>query len=73
MSGIPATLPEPDELRDCPFCGQEGPYKDDDTLGRRWVVCCACGARGPMAEDLSTARALWNAGRAARKWFWSKP
>lgn len=68
----PPTLPEPDELRDCPFCGQEAPSKDDDEQGC-WVFCVACAARGPRANDRATSRALWNASAEAVSWFWKQP
>jgi len=49
----------------CPWCIHRGVASDPKTYRavwrpRRFLVECACGARGPYQEDESSAVALWN-------------
>jgi len=50
------------ELKPCPFCGENEALKPmligvDDSW--KVIVCIVCGAQGPMAKDGLKANELW--------------
>ena len=56
----------PVEVRPCPYCAHDAPEVQSVECGDGRsgfaVVCCECGARGPVAPDQSAdvARHSWN-------------
>lgn len=52
-----------DEIKPCPFCGDNDPYWDqmqidNDTVN--FLVCRDCGCEGPHSPLFEIAAKLWN-------------
>ena len=48
-----------DELMPCPFCGGEAILQRSEKQ-TYFVLCCKCGACGPVCETRRTAIEAWN-------------
>jgi len=52
-----------DEIKDCPFCGDNDPYWDEmeiDGQPMHFLVCRDCQAEGPVGITHEAAAAAWN-------------
>lgn len=53
-----------EELKPCPFCGEETDINiailSGDTNDTYYAVCGVCGAEGPAGFDAKGAAFLWN-------------
>lgn len=53
----------PEELKPCPYCGNDYPAKCfDPSLGWKYsIICNVCGMQGPRTKASDEAHAAWNA------------
>lgn len=53
----------PEELKPCPYCGNNYPTKCfDPSLGWKYsIICNVCGMQGPRTKASDEAHAAWNA------------
>lgn len=48
------------DLKSCPFCGKNIPMFTGDAVGKVYIDCWGCFARGPVAEGYTAAKRAWN-------------
>ncbi len=48
-------------MKNCQFCGSRSTVvRKNDGGGAAWVMCCVCGAEGPMRQTEEEAAAAWD-------------
>lgn len=52
-----------EEIKPCPFCGNDDPYWDSiiiDETEEHFLMCADCGCQGPNHPEQMEAATLWN-------------
>lgn len=52
-----------EEIKPCPFCGNDDPYWDGmiiDEVEEHFLMCADCGCQGPNHPEHLEAAMLWN-------------